>query len=258
MTSIKDKLWLWCHEAGAYTGQYNLPRASRMTPAEAAYYLGVRNVLFITYGNKPEPPFDQHLLALSPLDRVVWSIVGDSSSSRTDLDEVLRLSAKYTNLSGAIMDDFFHPPDATGAISRVSVAELARFQVELKSATHMRPLDLYVVVYAHDLDLAIAPYLALSDVITFWTWTSDKLAGLEDNFARLEAIAPNKPKLLGCYMWDFGNGKPMPLELHRRQCELGLSWLRQGRVDGLIFLASPICDLELETVEWTRDWLARL
>ena len=40
-----------------------------MTPAEAAYYLGVRNTLFITYGNKPEPPFDQHLLALSPLDR---------------------------------------------------------------------------------------------------------------------------------------------------------------------------------------------
>ena len=154
------------------------------------------------------------------------------------------------------MDDFFHRPDATGAISRVSVPDLERFQARLKLAP--RPLDLYVVVYAHDLDLPIAPYLDPCDVLTFWTWTAETLAELEANFARLEAIAPNKRKLLGCYMWDFGNAKPMPLDLHRRQCELGLSWLREGRVDGLIFLASPICDLELETVEWTRDWINSL
>ncbi len=255
MGNMRDKLWLWCHEAGAYAGQYNLPGVSRITPAEAAHHLGVRNVLFITYGNKPEPPFDQHLLVLSSLDRVVWSIVGDSSSSRTDLDEVLRLAAQYPNLSGAIMDDFFHQPDAAGAISRVSVTELEQFQARLKSAA--RPLDLYVVVYAHDLGLPIQPYLAPCDVITFWTWTAEKLAELEANFARLEALAPNTRKLLGCYLWDFGNARPMPLDLHQRQCEVGLAWLQQGRVDGLIFLASPICDLGLDTVEWTREWIAQ-
>ena len=31
---------------------------------------------------------------------------------------------------------------------------------------------------------------------------------------------------------------------------------RQGRIDGMIFLASCLCDLGLEAVEWTRAWIA--
>jgi hypothetical protein len=253
---MKNKLWLWCHEAGSYNGQYNLPRHSRMTPAEAACYMGVSNVLFITYGNRPEPPFDQHLLALSPLDRVVWSIVGDSSSPRADLDEVLALAPRFPNLAGAIMDDFFHAPDASGAVSRVSAAELQRYRARLQAAA--RPLDLYVVVYAHDLGLPLQPHLEPCDAVTFWTWTSDKLAELEQNFARLEAIAPGKRKLLGCYMWDFGAGRPMPLERMQYQCRVGQDWLRQSRIEGMILLSSPICDLGLETVEWAREWIKSL
>ncbi len=38
------------------------------------------------------------------------------------------------------------------------------------------------------------------------------------------------------------------------QCSLGLRWLHEGAIEGIIFLASCICDLELEAVEWTRQW----
>ena len=48
----------------------------------------------------------------------------------------------------------------------------------------------------------------------------------------------------------------MPLALMEKQCSLGLDWLREGRIDGTIFLASCICDLGLEAVEWTRSWIA--
>jgi hypothetical protein len=50
----------------------------------------------------------------------------------------------------------------------------------------------------------------------------------------------------------------MPLELMQKQCEIGLRWLREGRIEGMIFLASCICDIELETVEWTRRWIAEV
>ncbi len=30
----------------------------------------------------------------------------------------------------------------------------------------------------------------------------------------------------------------------------------EGRIEGMIFLASNVCDLELDTVEWTRKWIA--
>jgi len=48
----------------------------------------------------------------------------------------------------------------------------------------------------------------------------------------------------------------MPLDAMARQCELGLRWLHEGRIEGMIFLASCICDLKLETVEWARNWIA--
>jgi len=48
----------------------------------------------------------------------------------------------------------------------------------------------------------------------------------------------------------------MPLELMKKQCELGRRLLKEGRIEGMIFLASNVCDLELETVEWTRKWIS--
>ena len=59
-------------------------------------------------------------------------------------------------------------------------------------------------------------------------------------------------------MWDFGIGKPMPLERMKKQCELALRWLQEGRIEGMIFLATNICDLDLEAVNWTRRWIAEV
>ena len=70
-------------------------------------------------------------------------------------------------------------------------------------------------------------------------------------------MAPALPKVLGCYMWDYGQKGPMPVDLMEMQCELGLKWLHEGRIQEMIFLASCVCDLELEAVEWTRRWVAR-
>jgi hypothetical protein len=256
MPTIRDRLWIWGHEAGAHNGNYGLPAPSRMTPMEAAVYLNVPNALMIAIGDQPAPPFDRHMIAFRPLKRVVWSIVGDSSSARNDLDEVLGLAARYPNLIGAIMDDFFHAPDADGNISRVGLDELSTYRGLLNTAA--RPLDLFTAVYAHDLDLPIRDYVELCDVVTFWHWRADELPRLEDNFQRLEKVAFDKRILLGCYLWDFGACRPMPLELMQHQCQLGRRLLREGRIEGLIFLASCTCDLELDTVAWVRDWVAEV
>lgn len=118
-----------------------------------------------------------------------------------------------------------------------------------------RGRPLYVVVYEYQLGLPIQEHLKFCDKITFWTWTADKLQGLERNFARLEEIAPDTGKLLGCYLWDYGRKRPMPLETIPQQCETGIQLLRAGQIEGMIFLASNICDIELPTVEYTRKWI---
>lgn len=231
-----------------------------MTPAEAAFYMGLPNLIMVVYDNKPKPPFDKLATSFRPLKRVVWSIVGDSSSDRNnkepDIEAVTSIAAKFPNISGAMMDDFFHPADPQGAVARYSADDIGRFRDRLHGAAHK--LDLWVVLYKHDLDLPVQKHLANCDVVTFWTWNASDLTDLPKNFERAEAAAGSARKVLGCYMWDFGTGKPMPLELMKLQCENGLKWLKEGRIDGMIFLSSVICDLDIETVEWTRKWIAEV
>jgi hypothetical protein len=57
-------------------------------------------------------------------------------------------------------------------------------------------------------------------------------------------------------MWDYGNKAPMPLDRMQMQLDVGLRWLKEKRIEGMIFLGSNICDLEFETVELSRRWIA--
>ncbi len=257
MDRVRDRFWIWGHEAGSHTSpraqqMWAIPGTSRMTPAEAAHYMGIPNCIMVVFGNLPRPPFHQHALALSPLQQVVWSVIGDASSTRndqeSDLDEILSLAERTPNVTGAIMDDFFHAGKA-----RYPPEAISQLHSRLHSAP--RPLDLWVVLYHNQLEDAIAPYLELVDVVTFWTMPGSQLVHLERNFSRFRSMTPNKRRVLGCYMWNYGEKQPMSVDLMRHQCELGLTWLKAGEIEGMIFLASCICDLDLEAVEWTRTWI---
>jgi len=252
-STVRDRLWIFTCVAGANNKGWNLPRPSRMTPAEGAYYLDVPNLLLIRWNDQPPAPFDQYAVTLRPLKRVIWSLVG--SGGKTGEEErkhALELAARFPNIVGFIMDDFFRH-DGSGQLSPEQLKDL-RAQLTIAG----RKRDLYVVLYAHQLGAPVERHLVYCDKITFWTWRSEELDRLEENFLRLERLAPDHGKLLGCYMWDFGNKGPIPLDRMKKQCELGLQWLRQGRIEGMIFLANTVCDLELEAVEWTRKWIAEV
>ena len=105
--------------------------------------MGIPNCVMVVYNDLPRPPFYQYALALSPLKQVVWSVIGDSSSIRndqeSDLEEVLSLAERVPNISGTIMDDFFHRGKA-----RYPLEKMSQLCDRLHGAA--RPLDLWVVV----------------------------------------------------------------------------------------------------------------
>jgi hypothetical protein len=255
---IRDRFWVWGHEAGSHgLAEWGLPEPSRVTPVEGAHYLGVPNIIMVRYGDKPAPPYHQYAVPFRSLKQVVWSIVGAGGATQAaDREHVLALRDDLPNLTGVMMDDFFKDPAKEGALSTLSLDELR--DVHRQLAGPGRKLDLWVVLYARQLGLPVGEHLALCDKVTFWTWAPGELANLDRNLTAVEKLAPRAAKVLGCYMWDYDAHRPMPVEAMKYQCALGLRWLGERRIEGLIFLATCIADLDLEAVEWTRRWIAEV
>jgi hypothetical protein len=255
MTTVRDKLWIWGHEAGSHTAEeWGVPEPSRITPVEGAFSMGVPNVILVRYGGNPQPPYHQTAVPYRALRSVVWSIVGaGGKTDAADRAHVLDLARELPNMSGVMMDDFFHDDPGEKGYGALSLDEIHDLRKQLVLPD--RRLDLWAVIYDRQLALPLGEHLALCDKVTQWFWRAAELEHLEQTFDQLEALAPKPAKLLGCYMFDYGERRPMPLDLLEYECETGLRWLREGRIEGMIFLATCICDLDLEAVEWTRRWI---
>ena len=254
--TLKDKLWIWGQNPNTHHGNGNpwrLPGENRMTPLEGCCYLGIPNCCRVGMSGLPKPPFDQDAMVLDTLDRVVWSILGDTHSGNdVYLDEVLRIARKHPNVVGAVMDDFICTPGR----SEIYTPQVLREYRERLHQELSRKLDLWVVAYEYELDKPIKASLDECDVITFWTRNAANLTMLEENYRRLrEIVGENKSVLMGCYMWDYGAALPMPMDLMQYQLDVYHNWLHEGKIDGIIFCSNCIADLDLKAVDYTRDWI---
>ncbi len=254
----RNELWVWGQDAGSHheaaDGVFKLPGANKMGPTEGAAYLGIPNICRVGMSGKPEPPFDDEAELLRDVPKVVWSIIGDNGSTRNDdgsddTSYVVAVAKKYPNIIGGIMDDFLSE-------KRMAVYTPERVG-QMADELHAAGLKLWTVIYEHELVEEVVPYLDQCDVITFWVWYSELLENTEAYLAKLKTLLNHNQKIyLGCYMWDYGNSAPMPMDRMKAQLELDKKLIESGEVAGIIFCSNCIADLGLEPVEYTRKWIA--
>lgn len=270
---VRDRLWMWCHPAGSYNTarskdewphtDYGFPKTSRMTPAEAALYFGVPNVVFVRYVGRPLPDgFERYARTLRPFKRALWSVNlaarrdAEARFTWSSIDEeehrVIRdLLKRYPNLVGLILDDYFK----SGGEKRTATGpdEVRAFRRTFGRA------ELWDAIYTVDIDHTDPRHLDMLDGLTLWTKACKDLANLEAAMEKLRRRFSRTRVILGCYLWDFlGEKRPIPIHLMRLQCEVGLQWLKDGRIEGICFIGSPMCDMDVEAVEWTRRWIRRV
>ncbi|MGI6417079.1 MAG: hypothetical protein ACOX1P_15560 [Thermoguttaceae bacterium] len=258
--TVRERLWIFC--CAANSDFPAIQRRSVMTPAEGAFFLGVPNIIMVQsstteakYG-RLEPPFAQYMYALRPLKRVVWSVVGSGGfSDPTETEEVLDLAKTQPSFVGVMLDDFF-TGRRDGQRAKWTVDELAQFRRRLLAVN--KDFKVFATYYyASQADFPLGDYLDLIDVVTLWCGPKD-VVNLEANLKRAEASAPKCQKMLGCYVVDYAGKRGLPVELMKLQCETGLKWLRQSRIEGVIFLGNTTMDLGFESVEWARKWIEQI
>ena len=153
MDTVQDRLWLWGHDAGSHNRSWGLPAPSRITPAEAALYMGVPNLIMVRYNDRPAPPFLQYAVPFRALKQVVWSVVGASGTTGAEeRAEVLELGRQLPNMSGVMMDDFFRSSHEDQGVGVLTVSELEALIVD----------GYFQIVKTEDLDQNPPNYFAVA------------------------------------------------------------------------------------------------
>lgn len=264
----RDKFWIFGVRPGqddTLIGQCTKPFhprfGSRVTPAEAALYLNVPNMIMVVCDGVPAPfsrQAEDYAFTFTPMKKVLWSSTGSGGyRAGNEEDFIVQLAEKHGNICGAFMDDFF------GKFSRYPEAErndrardlLKSIRAGLDKAS--RHLELYVVWYTHETGAVDPSLFQYIDGITLWTWDSKELPKLEERFVKIEQNFPKKKKMLGIYLYDFKNACPVPKEGMELQCGLGLKLMKEGRLDGMIFEANSVMGVGFPNDEWTRNWIQR-
>ena len=253
--NLRDRLWMWGHPPGSLNGAFGIKKADTIDMAAAIESMGIPNVCIIPMGDgNLRMPIDEYIKQFHNTKRVAWSV---KYEEQQQIDELCK---KLPNLVSVFMDDFFSIGDNNGVPQegqKVSPAHLSLEGVE-KLQEKMKGLkrDLAVVLYTLQLHPTIKYHIDYCDVVSFWTWDAKDLVALESHFKEYRKIVPDKPTLLGIYMWDFGAGRPITMELMKLQLDFALEKFKQGEIEGMIFHCTPLVDLGLEAVEYSRKWIA--
>ena len=146
----------------------------RATSVKGAKYFGFDNVVYL-HGPVNEDAIKLHskckklLCALSGIGRSA----GAQPESDTETAENLsKLSLKYKNIKGGIIDDLIQSYGR-----HYSCRDIENIYNALKK--HNSELDLYAVVYAHELDLpSVKAFEPFIDCVNLWFWLRSDLADL--------------------------------------------------------------------------------
>jgi len=255
MSDVSKRIWLWGQTPGGYDQHgYNLPRGNRMTPCEALDFFGIENVCRVKLDEEADQSFLTDPWLGEPAKKVCLSLVGAGGEvPKDDLEDILTLAAKDERIVSAVMDDFISPKRM-----KVFTPDKLRYYAERLRTGAPKPLELWSVLYEKDLDHLPADRVGIFDVTTFWTWFGEHLDDYSANYEGIRRVIGDGRLMLGVYMYDFGNRRPLSDDAMKKQLDFVGDKLVRGEIEGAVLCSNVIADLGLTAVDITRDWIRAL
>lgn len=260
---LGDNLWMWGHDTGHYDGpvnyarhDYKIPWSAPITMADACVEMGIPNCCVIRPGMPP--PEDSYLEQFGKLKSISWLLW------KSTREYCLEKAVRIPNIKAFDLDDFFLSetvfdvkPDGTKVRVRKGVMTLKEIDETRKALSEKagHPVEMRLVLYTHQLEPGIIPACEAMDKILLWTWDGKDVKSMDKNVCKFRSLLPDKPIILGLYMWDFGGHKPIERDFMQSQLDLAARLYRQGVIQGMIFHCTPLVNKNLEAVKMARDWI---
>lgn len=253
MAHLRDRFWIWGHPEGRYNHEYGNEQESRMTPLEGALYMGARNLFMVPVG--VDVNVRQYNKSFTPLKSVGWAI-DNAAADPAALNRLIEQAKDFPNISCGVFDDFVRylsthpiPPERFRAVRE-------RMHTEA-----VRPLSMWMVLYTHEFgldraqDQAFQPYIDAFDGVIMWTWEERHLDQFEEKYARFKELTKNRRRMLGLYLYNFGECRPASAEAARWQLERYTQLLRAGEIEGIVLHTNTMADLDHPAYDVETAWM---
>lgn len=247
-----ERVWVWGNPEMADAGTHSVDSFANAGPAERARLLGVQNIIMAGHGLPREMAQAESLTNdVAQATRLVWEISGDSDEAPFEFGEtvarVAALKRNHPRLEGVLLDDM-----TTRMIDEGFTPEHIRvLHDQLQNSCP--GIDLWGVVYTMNLDQPhIEEYVHELDVVNLWVWHARDLVNLDTYVTRIEQMAPQKPIVLGLYLYDYGENRRMPHELLELQCATALGLLQSDRIRDVVFLT---INNDPGAVSFAAEWI---
>ncbi|MFC1736301.1 hypothetical protein ACFL1X_09295 [Candidatus Hydrogenedentota bacterium] len=108
MPRVRDRFWLWAHEAGTQNDRWGISGHSRISPVEACHYIGIPNVIMVRNPVRPIPADPQFAVPFRSLHQMVWAITGpEGLHSDAETASAFIQAERLPIMTPVMMDDFF-------------------------------------------------------------------------------------------------------------------------------------------------------
>lgn len=244
MKDLKDRLWIWGHPENSLKGYFGITKDSDVSPVEGAAYLGAGNIFYVPMGRPTDR--DAATLKMQSVSQVGWSMEREEN-----VLELIELKKKYPNITKAVFDDFFNPENIHTNFTNYSVKKM----LEMKEKLHEAGIEMWVVLYTRLLENDIRTYLKLFDGVSYWYWHEASEEEFNQKIEWLFENTPGQKKMVGCYLYDFGNEREMNPETVRSQLDKNLQFIQEGRIEGIILHTNAVGGMGFAGYEEARKWV---
>ena len=244
---LRDKCWLWGHPAGRYNEDYNLD--SRMTPMECCNYLGIRNVFMVPVNWEVNER--QYNKSFTTLNQVGWGY------DYCDFDKIIEQAKEFPNIGCVAFDDFTSNLSSTHQNNHEGLKAL----FDKYHNNNVRRLDTWMVIYTmhfgvtDEYDAKLQPFLDMIDGAIMWTWSEKDVCLIPEKFEKFKSMTPNTRRMVGVYLFNFGDGKEATGEAVKWQLDWAREKLLAGEIEGIVLHTNTMADLDFEAYDVALEWM---